>query len=122
MKNIPTLQEVDDYPTPELLIPRVSKEHDYDMETAANLVREAKRMLYLYVISKKAISPSKHVDMAWHEMLMFTRFYKEFAQFIGVFIHHDPTPGMPDGGKLYADTKKRYEEFFNIKPNPEYWP
>lgn len=121
MKQV-SLQEVDNYPVPDLLIPRVATEHGYTNDMAAKLVREAKRMLYLYTCTEKAISPSKHVDMAWHEMLMFTRFYKDFAQFIGVFIHHDPTPGPPDGGKLYNDTKKRYEEVFHEKPDPECWP
>lgn len=79
-------------------------------------------MLYLSVVTSKPISPSQDVDMAWHEMLMFTRFYRQFADFIGHFIHHDPTPGPPDGGKLYKATKQRYFEAFGEKPDPRYWP
>lgn len=118
----PTLAEVDAYPVPEMLIPRIAKEHEYTLEYAAGALREAKRMLYLGIISEKAISPSQRIDMAWHEMLMFTRFYQEFCSFIGKFMHHDPTPGPPDGGKLYADTKARYETFFKEKPDPQFWP
>ena len=79
-------------------------------------------MLYLSIFTGELISPSQDVDMAWHEMLMFTRFYKSFAEYIGGFIHHDPTPGPPDGGKLYASTKDRYFAAFKEKPNPRYWP
>lgn len=117
----PTLAEVDAYPLPELLIPRVAKVHGYSMTDAENLVKEAKRMLYLSIVSDSAISPSVEIDDAWHEMLMFTRFYREFGDFIGGFIHHDPTPGPPDGGRLYAKTKENYEKHFNQKPNSRYW-
>jgi hypothetical protein len=117
----PTLAQVDAFPLPEMLVPRVAKEHRYSSRDAANLVKEAKRMLYLSVVTKQPISPSQDVDMAWHEMLMFTRFYKKFADFIGGFIHHDPTPGPPDGGRLYEATKQRYLETFGQKPDPRYW-
>ncbi len=121
MDKKPTLAEVDQFPLPEMLVPRVAKEHGYSIKDAASLVKEAKRMLYLSVVTDKAISPSQDVDMAWHEMLMFTRFYRQFSDFIGAFIHHDPTPGPPDGGRLYQATKQRYLEAFGEKPDPRYW-
>lgn len=120
-KSVPTLAQVDAYPLPEMLVPRVAKEHNYSQRDAAQLVKEAKRMLYLSIISDQAISPSVTIDDAWHEMLMFTRFYREFCDFIGGFIHHDPTPGPPDEGRLYAKTKENYEKFFGEKPNSRYW-
>ena len=118
----PTLAEVDAYPVPEMLIPRISKEHDYTMAYATGALREAKRMLFLSIVASAPVSPSELVDMAWHEMLMFTRFYQEYATFIGGFMHHDPTPGPPDGGNMYADTKKLYEKHFGQKPDPQFWP
>ncbi|NCO04625.1 MAG: hypothetical protein GW939_00585 [Candidatus Magasanikbacteria bacterium] len=120
--SIPTLQEVDAYPVPELLIPRIEKEHGYSLNMATALVREAKRMLYLSAREKTVVSPSHDVDMAWHEMLMFTRFYQEFAEFIGKFIHHDPTPGPPDGGNIYKATKQKYQEAFGEKVDQTLWP
>lgn len=120
-KKIPPLAEVDAFPSPDLLVPRIAKEHGYSIKDAGNLLREAKRMLYLSVVTDKPVSPSLKVDDAWHEMLMFTRYYKQFADFIGSFIHHDPTPGQPDGGKMYANTKEMYEKTFGEKPDPRYW-
>jgi hypothetical protein len=120
-KKIPTLAEVDAYPLPDMLVPRVAKVHGYTPSIAEGLVREAKRMLYLSIVSDQAISPSLTIDDAWHEMLMFTRFYRDFADFIGGFIHHDPTPGQPDGGRLYEKTKENYEKFLGLKPDPKYW-
>lgn len=120
-KKLPTLAEVDAFPAPELLVPRIAKEHGYSKADAANLLREAKRMLYLSIVNDKPVSPSLKVDDAWHEMLMFTRFYRDFANFIGGFIHHDPTPGQPDGGRMYANTKEMYEKSFGMAPDERYW-
>ncbi len=117
-----TLQDIDTFPLPELLIPRVAKEHGYTMHDATILVREAKRMLFLSAKENAVVSPSTHVDMAWHEMLMFTRFYQSFADYIGKFIHHDPTPGPPDGGKIYRETKELYATSFGEMPDERYWP
>lgn len=119
---MPTLREVDDFPVPELLLPRIEKEHNYSRGYAAGALREAKRMLYLSASTGKSISPSEAIDPAWHEMLMFTRFYQEFSNFIGEFIHHDPTPGVPDGGRSYLQTKALYQETFGIEPDPQFWP
>ncbi len=117
-----TLDQVDRYPVPELLVPRIAKEHEYSEGYAAGALREAKRMLYLVTLSGEAVSPSELIDAAWHEMLMFTRFYQEFSEFIGKFVHHDPTPGVPDGGKTYERTKENYRKYFNEIPDPLYWP
>jgi len=118
----PTLQDVDHYPVPEMLLPRIMKEHHYTKDFAYGTLQEAKRMLYLSIIADHAISPSQKVDMAWHEMLLFTRFYKDFSAFIGGFIHHDPTPGPPDGGALYKETKALYKKYFHQDPDPRFWP
>ncbi len=119
---MPTLQEVDAIQGPELLVPRIAKQNNFSEEKAAALFKEAKRMLYLHTLTKKPVSPSLDVDEAWHEMLMFTKFYKSFCDTIGVFVHHDPSPGPPDGGRTYASTKSAYEEQFGQKPDPAYWP
>ena len=117
----PTLQAVDAYPVPAMLIPRIAKEHDYSLAYATGALREAKRMLYLQRVSGEAVSPSNLIDMAWHEMMLFTRFYQEFCSFLGAFMHHDPTEGPPDGGRLYDKTKANYEKFFGEKPDNQYW-
>lgn len=118
----PTLSEVDNYPVPEMLIPRIAEEHDYSIPYATGALREAKRMLYLYVVSGEFVSPSTRVDMAWHEMLMFTAFYRGFANFIGKFVDHDPTPGPPGDGSMYDDTKVLYKKHFGEEPDPAFWP
>lgn len=131
-----TIIEVDAFTIPELLVPRIVKVYHRSPEDALNMVREAKRMLYLSIVSEQPVAPSDIVDEAWHEMLMFTRFYKSFAEFIGGFIHHDPTdPEMSANDSsvavearvsgetpVYTRTKLNYEKFFGEKPDSRYWP
>jgi hypothetical protein len=117
-----TLAEVDAYPVPELLVPRIEEEHNYSHGFAVGALHEAKRMLYLSASTGEVVSPSGLIDPAWHEMLMFTRFYQEFSDFIGGFIHHDPTPGVPDGGRAYERTKELYRTHFRTIPDKQFWP
>lgn len=131
---MPTLQQVDSYPVPSLLVPRIAKLYHRTDTDAERMVREAKRMLFLSVVSKEPIAPSNIVDEAWHEMLMFTRFYQEFAKLIEGFIHHDPTdpanstnvPGTTepvlDDTFVYRKTKENYRRFFGEDPDPRFWP
>ena len=98
-------------------------------------------MLYIYSISRQAVTPSGRVDWAWHEMIVFTKFYKNFSDYIYDFIHHVPNPppeadeveetweqmqetlGKPRKGfNTYIQTKENYEKFFHTKPDPLYWP
>lgn len=119
---MPSLAEVDAFPIPDMLVPRIIKEHKTCPCCAEAAVREMKRMLYLHALSGEPVSPSEAIDPAWHEMLAFTRFYQDFAHFIGVFVHHDPTPGPPDGGNMYKRTKILYQQHFGIEPDPSMWP
>ena len=87
---IPTLAQVDAYEVPSFLAQRIAKIHHIPEDCAAALVREGKRMLYLSIVSNDWIAPSDRVDWAWHEMMMFTHWYREFGLFIGHFVDHDP--------------------------------
>jgi hypothetical protein len=136
----PTLQQVDAYDAPQILIDRVARIHDVPEEFAIGSLREARRLLFLSQISKSAVAPSTRVDWGWHEMLMFTRYYQDYCNSIGGFVHHDPNP--PAEGKkeetwetiqatlgkprpeteIYTKTKVLYKEHFGEDPNPLYWP
>lgn len=129
------LSTIDTYPHPDYLIPRIMKDAGHTEAYATLLVREAKRMLYLCVVSGEAVAPSLHVDDAWHAMLMFTRFYKEFGEAIGGFVHHDPTPpgfwetkqknegvSLKGGTPIYRKMKENYLTYFGEAPDPACWP
>ena len=135
-----TLPEVDAYSVPDLLVPRIMHIHKLPRHFVLGIIREAKRMLYLAAIQDDPVAPSDRVDFAWHEMLMCTRWYKKFSETIGAYIHHDPNPIDPSevpetwrsiqsslgeyraGTPAYNQTKKNYEKYFGITPDPLYWP
>ena len=138
--NGPTLQQVDDFKVPEFLVERIAILHSVPENFAGGLVQEAKRMLYLAIVSGDSVAPSDRVDLAWHEMILFTKFYKEYADFIGGFIHHNPertdinhgeetwkeiqkTLGRERrGSDAYNKTKANYLKHFGTAPDPLYWP
>lgn len=141
MSPSPTLEEVDAFEVPSFLAERIARIHSVPRDFAEGLIREAKRMLYLCTISKASVAPSDRVDWAWHEMIMFTKFYKTYAEFIGDFIHHVPNPppevdekeetwdhiqqtlGKPrKGSDTYMQTKANYAKYFGVAPDPLYWP
>lgn len=127
-KTLPTLAEVDAYPVPELLVPRIMKVHHRDREFAEAIVKEAKRMLYLGEVAQKAVTPSEEIDDAWHEMILFTPYYHKLCRFLGTdYIHHDPEPETPPsktgapGVSQYDETLALYELHFGAKPDERYW-
>ncbi len=122
----PTLAEVDAYQVPELLVPRIMKIYKRDEEFTRGILLEAKRMLLLRVLRDHPVTPSLEIDDAWHEMILFTRFYQDFCGFLGGgFLHHDPDVETPveesSGEQLYDLTQRWYEEEFRIKPDQKYW-
>lgn len=133
-KSLPTLEEVDTYPIPHFLAARIAEVHKVSLLQAMDMIREAKRMLYLCNLSKEAVVPTDIVDMAWHEMLMFSKWYREFCTFIGGYLDHDPTP--PEEKEAFikeakekglkespakALTRANYKKYLKIDPDPRYW-
>jgi hypothetical protein len=131
----PTLEHVDAFSVPSYLPLRIVENYGRSLKEAYGMIREAKRMLYLSVLSQQIVAPSDIVDEAWHEMMLFTRFYQDFSDFIGGFIHHDPTPPEErvnlkyhagESGLLetdaYTRTKELYHSFFKQKPSKRFWP
>jgi len=137
----PAITDVDAYKVPSFLAERIAKIHRVPIDFSEGLVREAKRMLYLSIVSDDSVAPSDRVDWAWHEMIMFTMFYRDFSKFIGGFIHHIPNPPPKDvevnetwdeiqktigiaryGSDTYRKTKANYKKYFDINPDPLFWP
>lgn len=53
--------------------------------------------------------PSRVVDIAWHEFILFTKDYKEFCQLgIGHFLHHIPAEEMKSAANLDEGMKKAW--------------
>jgi hypothetical protein len=68
---------------------------------------EFKRYIGIYVIIKTPMPMfSRHVDLAWHACLLFSRLYADLCQqVVGDFVHHEP---VEQGEIPVAD---RWDEF-----------
>ncbi|RZS98908.1 glycine-rich domain-containing protein [Aquimarina brevivitae] len=83
------------------------------------LIKELVRFLDLIHISKSKLSPSLIVDLAWHELILFTRFYTKFCtEHYGRYIHHTPSKNTKPG--IFNKTIQFYIQQFG-QPNPLIW-
>lgn len=87
--------------------------------TLHELLVELVRFLDLVNLSNKTLSPSYVIDLAWHELILFTRFYDLFCKkHYNKFIHH--TPGKKENPQIFAETIQLYIKQYG-KPNVKIW-
>lgn len=58
---------------------------------AQNVFEDLKQFLVLCAGTSRSISPPYHLDLCWHEFILYTEEYAAFCErFFGKFIHHRP--------------------------------
>ncbi|MDB5259277.1 MAG: hypothetical protein JWO73_485 [Candidatus Taylorbacteria bacterium] len=85
-------QEVLAYRFP-ALVERLEEELKISKKEAEELVADLVKFLYLCATNttKFGLSPSKKIDEAWHNFIVFTKEYAKFCETnFGFFIHHNP--------------------------------
>lgn len=106
---------------------KIAKKHGWSAEFAYLAIREYKKFVFLGVTSKYAVTPSKIIDVVWHEHLHFTRGYREFCKdVLHYFFDHSPELIPFDEqtnvfNAQYQKTLDFYEREFGMKPPPEIW-
>jgi hypothetical protein len=86
--------DVSAYKNPEVVL-RIKHRARCSGKRANKLFEEMKQYLASTQTTSGHRSPSKAVDLAWHEFILFTRDYTEFChQYFGCFVHHVPTPKL----------------------------
>lgn len=97
-------------------IDKVSTQHQVDTD---ELLSEMIKFLNLIHMTNEKLSPSLIVDLAWHEFILFTRYYNEFCQsHYQRFIHH--TPSENSDPKIFQKTIELYIKHYN-KPPEAIW-
>jgi hypothetical protein len=93
------------------------------LETIANrfeidsnlLLTELIKYLIITNESNRTTSPSYLVDLAWHEFILFTKYYNLFcAENFGKFIHH--TPDSKANKTSYELTLESYKKQYGLPP------
>jgi hypothetical protein len=108
-----------DFTPPELLINRFCREHNTTEEEARERFEETKKFLILCANKHGSqYSPSKEIDVMWHEFILHTKTYSDFCSSLGKFVHHVPSEGSQPSN--YDKTRKDLKKLFGVL-NKTYW-
>lgn len=94
---------------------------------ALKAVWEYKKFVFLGITSPSRVTPSKVIDMVWHEHLLFSTGYRRFCTDViqHNFDHHPELIEMDSQTEAfqlqYASTMELYQMEFGIIPPPEIW-
>lgn len=102
---------IDSYQFPSTVPEIVSKHYPHLSEHQLSLVMQGLRQYFqLCRVAHNATSmPSKIVDLAWHEFLLYTKSYANFCKYgVGHFVHHTPTQEMTDPSSLEEGMKETW--------------
>jgi hypothetical protein len=106
---------------------KIARKHKWNTRFAIRAVKEYKKFIYLGAVSNFIVTPSKTIDVVWHEHLLFTKAYREFCDtIIGFQFDHQPEliPITDQNGIFsaqYLDTLKLYKKEFDINPPSDIW-
>jgi len=109
---------------------RLARENGWTVPFAQRVLDEYRRFVYLAMTAGHRVTPSEHVDQAWHLHMLYTdSYWKRLCGVGGVLpraLEHTPTRGgNSEDSKFedwYARTKESYEREFGEAPARDIWP
>ena len=106
---------------------KVMKKHRVARAFTFRAIEEYKKFVYLGVISDFIVTPSKYIDLIWHEHLLFSKAYREFCnEVIHYQLDHQPElVTTKDQTELfttqYLETLDLYRKEFGMEPPDNIW-
>ncbi len=106
---------------------KISRKHGFSKKYALKAVYEYKKFLYLAVISDFHVTPSKVIDIIWHDHILFTFAYRKFCDEIVEYnLNHHPElfPTQEQTARYHAQylaTLDLYVTEFGILPTDDVW-
>lgn len=106
---------------------KIMKKHRLPRAFTFRAIEEYKKFVYLGVISDFVVTPSKYIDLIWHEHLLFSKAYREFChEVIHYQFDHQPelitTEGQTDLYTIqYLETLDLYRKEFGMEPPDNIW-
>ena len=87
-------------------------------DQVAEGLEETLKFLSLAAESQDSCTPSRRVDLVWHELILFTRLYEAYChREFGKFIHHEPAADSSQSYRqLYLSMLAAYRERFGESP------
>ncbi|MEM7246809.1 MAG: hypothetical protein AAF533_15765 [Acidobacteriota bacterium] len=126
MSSIPRVDSAEEAGLAELLanatlVAKLQSQCELEPAEVEPALRALMRFLLLVAESDERLTPSLRVDLAWHELILFTRFYHGFCErHFGRFLHHHPGGDEGDNHRRFALTLSRHRERFGT-PDPRFW-
>ena len=106
---------------------KLARKYGWSEKFAFLAIREYKKFVYLGVVSKYPVTPSKTIDIVWHEHAMFTKSYREFCEDVlrQPFDHIPELIPLEEQTNVFNDqyqkTRDFYEHEFGVIPPEEIW-
>ncbi len=106
---------------------RIARKHNWHKDFALKAIWEYKKFVYLGVVSDFYVTPSKIIDVIWHEHLLFSKAYRDFCNDVieYMFDHHPELIPMADQtGRFsaqYLDTLDLYKIEFGQDAPDDIW-
>ena len=106
---------------------KIMKKHRLPRAFTFRAIEEYKKFVYLGVISDFIVTPSKYIDLIWHEHLLFSKAYREFCNEVihYQFDHQPELISSEDQTELftvqYLETLDLYRKEFGMEPPDNIW-
>lgn len=106
---------------------KIMKKHRLPRAFTFRAIEEYKKFVYLGVISDFIVTPSKYIDLIWHEHLLFSKAYREFCNDVidYQFDHQPELVATEDQTDLftiqYLETLDLYRSEFGMEPPQNIW-
>lgn len=106
---------------------KIARKHRWKNRFALRAIEEYKKFIYLGLVSDFLVTPSKVIDVVWHEHLLFSKAYRDFCNEViqQAFDHYPelvPVEEQTDRfNAQYQDTIELYRTEFGIEPPAAIW-
>lgn len=106
---------------------KIMKKHRLPRAFTFRAIEEYKKFVYLGVISDFIVTPSKYIDLIWHEHILFSKAYREFCNdVIHYQFDHQPELVTTENQtnlftEQYLETLDLYRKEFGMEPPDNIW-
>ncbi|MDB5194453.1 MAG: hypothetical protein JWN50_467 [Parcubacteria group bacterium] len=106
---------------------KIARKTGWSISFVLRAIEEYKKFVYLGVTSRYSVTPSKGVDVIWHEHILFSKAYRQFCEeILGQDFDHAPElVPTPDQTGIFSaqfvHTLDLYKAEFNMEPPADIW-
>ncbi len=106
---------------------KIARKHQWKKQFCVKAIDEYKKFIFLAVVSDFNVTPSKYIDVVWHEHLLFTKAYRDFCtEIIEYNLDHYPELVPTDEQtetykEQYLATIRSYIKEFAVLPPAAIW-